>query len=173
VVASLCLLPCRSVSQAPPGWTAVADHAGADSVRGRRLRFRAFVHTKLAEGTAALWMRVDGPGLQDVVAFDNMNERPIIGDTPWTPYGVVLDVPAESSVITFGLSVEGRGQVWLDEVQLEVVDAKVPSTNMDDALAKMQGETSPAPSLEERDRILASRRRAPRWPVNLGFEQRP
>ncbi len=204
VVVSLCLFPSRGVQQAPPGWLAVADHAGldslvrhsgsfsgwvrgdqdtsvgtlrqsfqADSVRGHRLRFRAFVYTKLDEGTAGLWMRVDGPGVQEVLAFDNMNLRPITGYTPWRPYEVVLDVPAQSSVIAFGLLVEGRGQVWLDDVQLEVVRSAVPSTDMGGGLAQPQAETPLSSSPAEQERILGARRRAPRWPVNLGFEQRP
>lgn len=45
---------------------------------------------------------------------------------PWTSYEIVLDVPEGASLITFGLLQTGRGQAWVDEIQLEIVDRAIP-----------------------------------------------
>jgi hypothetical protein len=144
-----------------------------DSVRGKRLRFRAMVRSELEEGFAGLWMRVDGPGAGDVLAFDNMSDRPIQGSTEWTAHEIVLDVPVASSSVIFGILLSGRGQAWMDQVRIEVVDASVPSTNLS-ALMEAMGQHEHEPlSDAEREAVLSARRQAPRWPVNLDFERRP
>jgi hypothetical protein len=74
-----------------------------------------------------LWMRVDAPKRRSV-SFDNMQNRPITGTSDWRSYAVVLDVPAESESISFGVLLAGQGRVWIDNVRFEVVDASVPVT---------------------------------------------
>ena len=71
-------------------------------------------------------MRVDGP--QGVLAFDNMQSRPIKGTADWKPCEVVLEVPGGATAIWFGLLLSGPGQVWFDDLQVEAVDATVPVT---------------------------------------------
>ena len=46
----------------------------------------------------------------------------------WTRYEIVLDVPANSFRISYGILLTGIGQVWVDDVQLEVVGDEVPTT---------------------------------------------
>jgi hypothetical protein len=58
--------------------------------------------------------------------FDNMNNRPILADTDWQQYALVVDVPEESTSMSFGLFLIGAGKMWLDEVKFEVVDKTVP-----------------------------------------------
>ena len=72
-------------------------------------------------------MRVDGEGGK-VLSFDNMQNRQIQGTRDWKQYEVVLDVPAESVGIYFGILLVGKGQVWLSQVQFEVVGTDVPTT---------------------------------------------
>jgi hypothetical protein len=45
-------------------------------------------------------MRVDKESKH--VAFDNMHDRPITGSSDWKKYDVVLDVPQDSTGISFG-----------------------------------------------------------------------
>jgi hypothetical protein len=58
-----------------------------------------------------------------------MENRPIKGTTPWKRYEVVLDVPTESATLNLGVLLTGKGQVWVDDVQLELVDKTVLTTN--------------------------------------------
>ncbi len=65
-------------------------------------------------------MRVD-----DVIgrplSFDNMNDRPIVGNSDWVKYEIVLDVPVNSSEISFGVFLDGKGQIWFDKMEIKVV----------------------------------------------------
>jgi RNA polymerase sigma factor (sigma-70 family) len=126
----------------------------ADDYRGKRVRLSAWLKTKGVAGGAGLWMRVDGT--DKTLTFDNMKDRAVKGDSRWARYEVVLDVPEAAKYITFGMLVWGKGQAWVDDFQIETVDAKkVKSTNL---------LTEPIPQeVPDMD--------APGKPVNLGFEE--
>lgn len=103
----------------------------ADAFRGERLRLTAQIKTEVPEtinkqNWAGLWMRVNAG--DEVVAFDNMHDRPVTGNTDWMKYEIVLDVPENSTMITIGALLIGDGKVWLDDVQVEVVSKDVPIT---------------------------------------------
>ena len=101
----------------------------ASGYQGQRLRLRGYVKANAVEDWAGLWMRVDNASGQ-VLSFDNMEDRVIQGTTDWQPYDIVLDVPVESNNIAFGLLLAGQGQVWMDNLQFEVVDDSTPTTSM-------------------------------------------
>lgn len=109
---------------------------------GKRLKLSCFLKTEDASKASA-WMRVDN-ALGDTVAFDNMHGRSITGTTDWNHYHIVLDIPAESSSIHFGVLLIGKGKVWADNFQFTIVDEKTPTT--------------------------AATERLPEEPVNLTFE---
>lgn len=97
---------------------------------GQRIRLSAFVKTDNVEpGFAALWMRVDAPD-GEVLQFDNMANRPLTGTTDWNHYALVLDVPAHSDQISFGILLSGYGQVWVDRFSFEQVPDTVPTTHI-------------------------------------------
>ncbi|MCJ8011491.1 AraC family transcriptional regulator [Paenibacillus sp. KQZ6P-2] len=102
----------------------------ADRYLGKRLKLSGFIKTKAVDGFCGFWMRVDD-ALHDVLQFDNMSDRPITGDTEWNHYSIVLDVPEKSAIIAFGVLLSESGQVWIDGLQFEEVDTKVPTTNID------------------------------------------
>jgi hypothetical protein len=61
-----------------------------------------------------------------------MQDRPIKGTTDWQRYDVVLDVPADSTGISFGILLDGTGKVWLSATKFDIVGADVPSTGAGD-----------------------------------------
>ena len=73
-------------------------------------------------------MRVDGARKDEMLAFDNMQDRAIKGTIDWKKYEIVLDVPENSEMVAFGLLLSGKGQVWMDDLQFEVVGKDVPTT---------------------------------------------
>ena len=74
-----------------------------------------------------MWMRVDGPD-SAMYAFDNMDDRPVSGDTEWKRYEIVLDVPGDSVGVAFGFFLSGGGEVWADDFRLERVTDTTPVT---------------------------------------------
>jgi hypothetical protein len=80
-------------------------------------------------GWAGLWLRVDLPE-QRMGEFDNMQDRPIRATSEWAKYEVVLDAAPDAQDLAFGVLIDGKGAVWIDDVALEVVDASVAKTGI-------------------------------------------
>ncbi|MGW5471193.1 hypothetical protein [Streptomyces chartreusis] len=72
-------------------------------------------------------------------------ERRIVGTVGWRVHSVTLDIPEESAYISIGAVPQRAGQIWLDDVRLNVVDDSVTVTDIFSNL--------------------------PRRPVNLDFEE--
>ena len=64
-----------------------------------------------------------------LLGLDNMQNRPIIGTSDWRKYEIVLDIPEDGAVIGFGVLLQGKGEIWWDDVKLEVVGQEVPTTH--------------------------------------------
>jgi hypothetical protein len=93
--------------------------------RGKRVRVSGYLRS--ADATlGSFWLRVDGPG--GVEAFDNMNDRALSGTNDWTPFAIVLDVPEDARGLIAGLLLQGHGTMWADDLRIDVVDFRVPST---------------------------------------------
>ena len=108
------------------GFGTLMQSIHADEYIGKRVRFRATVRSEDVAARAGLWMRVDqGPKM---VAFDNMQTRPIRGTTGWATYEVVLDVPVGATNISFGALVASNGGIWFRSVEFETVGLDVPTT---------------------------------------------
>jgi len=123
------------------------DHFGtlmktvdAGPFRGRSVRFTATAAASSVTGKGGLWMRVDGP--HGVLAFDNMQNRPITGTTPARPYEVLLRVPADAVSVNFGLLLSGAGDIWAGHAALEIVENDAP--NVLDASAWQPAGSNPA-----------------------------
>jgi hypothetical protein len=106
------------------------------NIKGKRLRFSAFIKTENVQGWAQLYIRIDGHRNKvykkqewALLAYAGMYDRPITGTTDWTQYSVVLDVPKRGSNMGFGVFLSGSGKVWLNDFQFEVVGNDVPVTN--------------------------------------------
>lgn len=95
--------------------------------RGRRLRLVASVRLHDVAGRAGLWMRIDGARGR-ILAFDNMQDRPLAGTQDWTQLTIVLDVPRNAQLIAFGVLLAGTGQVWIADVQMDAVGKGVALT---------------------------------------------
>ncbi|AIQ44778.1 transcriptional regulator [Paenibacillus sp. FSL R7-0273] len=102
----------------------------ADKHLGKRIKLSGFLKTAGVSGFSGFWMRIDN-NLGDIVQFDNMSNRPVTGDSEWNHYAIVLDVPDNSAVVSFGVILSGRGRVWVDELRFEEVDDSIAVTNLD------------------------------------------
>lgn len=107
----------------------------AEKYHGSRLRLTAYIKTKDVNDWAGLWMRIDDYNVYNIsLSFDNMYNRPIKGNTKWTKYEVILDVPKNASKIVYGVLLSGTGQIWIDQINFEEVSRDIPTTDDDGML---------------------------------------
>jgi erythromycin esterase len=117
----------KSTTNDPVQFSSLHQAIKPDAYLQRRIRLSAYVKALDIKRSAGLWMRVDGAN--DYLRLDDMHKRPITGTSNWMRYAIVLDVPKNSLQIIFGLHFSGQGKVWIDDVQLEVVEDTVPPTD--------------------------------------------
>lgn len=107
------------------GWATLMQMISPENYLGQRVRFRARVKARDVGGWAGLWMRIDRPS-EFGAAFYNSQDQPIKGNADWHWRSVVLDVAPDAKALSFGVIENGKGQVWIDELTLEVVGKDVP-----------------------------------------------
>jgi erythromycin esterase len=113
----------------PTRFGSVGQSLKPDMYRGQRVRWSAWAkHESLEATEAGLWIRVDGP--TGVLAFDNMDDRPLTGSADWHLISVVVDVPDEALGFTIGALMQGSGIMLLDDGKLEIVGTDVPVTRV-------------------------------------------
>ncbi len=161
------------------GFTTMMQSVKPDNYRGKRIRLSGYLKTENVADSSSFWLRIDGADQSESLGFDNMDNRPVKGTTDWKKYEVVLDVPDKAEVIAFGVILQGSGQVWADDIQLEGVGQDVASTNLsispeDEATIKKQAEEYRRKNPEEYERRMKkwneNKRTRPLQPVNLSFE---
>jgi hypothetical protein len=118
----------QSIVTRPQGYVTLMQTIKSDKYKDERISFSGYVKAKFVSDWAALWMRVDDV-LGRPLSFDNMNDRPIVGNSDWVKYEIVLDVPNNSSEISFGVLLDGRGQIMFDNFELKIVGNDVPVTD--------------------------------------------
>jgi hypothetical protein len=96
---------------------------------GKRVRMTGWMRSENVNEWAGFWMRVDQAEPLEVLGFDNMHDRPVKETTGWKSYEIVLDVPSSAAYIVYGAILTGKGQIWFDDVKLEIVDKTVPVTS--------------------------------------------
>ncbi len=163
-----------SVQPEPQHQGVLQQSIKADAYRGRRVRLTGHIKTLAEE--AHMWMRVDGDS--GVNCSDYMELRPIRGNTDWHEYHLVLDVPGDAHGLTFGVMLNGAGELWIDDVALDVVGDDVPTTGHSGGLhGERRGVTDvyldgPDVTVNREPRSLprAAYDEAPAEPRNMDFE---
>lgn len=124
----------RLAARAPAakGFGSLMQVAAVDRYRGKRIRLSAWVKSDAMVRYAGLWLRIDASDQEPThaLASDAMQGRPISGARDWRRYEIVLDVAPTAADIAFGAHLSGPGAIWVDDFQVEIVDASVPITNL-------------------------------------------
>ncbi len=130
--------PSVTTAMEKPPVSVYISHEGflADQYRGQRLRMIAILkaeHVQLAH----LHLQVGGPQVEDPRSSSgvrpgyeqevNTLASPIVGTCDWTPYELIIDVPADADKITPYLIAEGEGKLWLDRIDFETMDNHTPN----------------------------------------------
>jgi hypothetical protein len=161
----------KANAASPRGSAMLAQSIRADAYRGKRVRLSGYLKTiGVNEGTAVLFMRVDGDGV--VQSSDYMQNRPLMLTTDWGRQEIVLDVPRSAIGFTYGFMLGGSGQAWLDDVQLEVVSNDVPITGQPGGLYPTSSRVADARDFDRRRRDQeVAYRKAAIAPVNLALRR--
>ncbi|HKW11796.1 MAG TPA: hypothetical protein VJO33_15520 [Gemmatimonadaceae bacterium] len=159
----------KANTETPLGSAMLAQSIRADAFRGKRIRLSGYLKTiGVNEGTAVLFMRVDGDGV--VQTSDYMQNRPVMLTTDWGRQEVVLDVPRNAIGITYGFMLGGSGQTWLDDVAIDVVGDDVATTGHSGGLFPDANKPLDPREREKRRREQeVAYRRAADAPVNLAL----
>lgn len=89
----------------------------AGEFRGKELRFSAEIEAEMDdESVAGLFMNVIGP--KGTAGWDNMQESPVKGSSPWTSYSVKLEIPEDAVTFTVGLWLNAKGVVRFRNLSL-------------------------------------------------------
>jgi hypothetical protein len=154
----------------PHGSAMLAQSIRADAFRGKRIRLSGYLKTiGVNEGTAVLFMRVDGDGV--VQTSDYMQNRPMMLTTDWEKQDIVLDVPSNAIGITYGFLLGGTGQAWLDDLAIDVVGDDVPTTGRAGGLYPARDNIDSRERERRRREQEFAYRRAAEAPVNLALRR--
>ena len=88
----------------------------ADTYRGKQLRFSGDVKVEQVDQQAGLYIRTK---------WQSKRLRPenvVQGTHDWMRYEATIPVPEDALFIRFGLVLHGKGQIWLANARLDVIE---------------------------------------------------
>ncbi|MDQ2714918.1 MAG: DUF151 domain-containing protein [Chloroflexota bacterium] len=109
----------KSSASEATGFGSLRQAILADTYRGKRVQLSGAIRTSGVKQGAGLYLRIVDPGRTRTI--EDRQESAFQGTQDWTRYTTEVDVPEDSVFILFGVILSGTGQVWLADVQLEVV----------------------------------------------------
>ena len=115
----------KSLNPSKRGFGTLMRTADIEAFRGKRIQLISYIKTVDAKSAGA-WFRVNGE--KKTLAFDNMSDRRIRGTHDWQEVSLVLDIPDDAKTVSYGIMLEGKGKVWFEQPEFEVVDLTVRTT---------------------------------------------
>jgi hypothetical protein len=106
----------------------IKDDYDVSKYLGKKMRVSAMVKTKGVPSYAQLSIRVMGRGFKYLIP-ESQGAKKIGGNSDWTKYETVVDVPQQTELFSNGVILHGPGTVWVDDIRWELVD----SSNLRDA----------------------------------------
>ena len=101
----------------PDIYGAIAQPLDAFAYAGKTARFTGWLRTQEAsEGGAVLTIVALAGGA--TLANEFMAAAPVKGTTAWTRYTITLAIPARTDRVEVGAMLQGKGSLWLDDVEL-------------------------------------------------------
>jgi serine/threonine protein kinase len=111
----------KSLSSRIGGAVMLLQPVDVTTYRGHRVRI----------GAALRSAGVDAYGAVIATPSDTADsiQARIRGDSDWQVLNVVLDVPSDSTYLSFGARLVGRGTLWADDFSIEIVSPDEPLTS--------------------------------------------
>ncbi len=110
----------------PEPFGAIVQPVPVTGLAGRTLRLSGWVRTREAGGGRKGW----GAALQlqakkggSPVAYTVLADHVIGGTSDWKRREAIVAIPVDAEAVEVGILLRGKGSVWLDDVELEVLPA--------------------------------------------------
>ena len=94
------------------------DNIGA--LRGKRVKFSVMIKSKDVAINAGPVIRIVGKNNSTARHDEQFPRRPVKGTMPWQKFATFVNVPADARGMSFGVTLNGQGTIWFDEVRLEI-----------------------------------------------------
>jgi hypothetical protein len=101
----------------PEPYGAIAQRVDAQPYRGKTARLSGWLRTR-DSANASLTLIVLANGVQ--LANNFMADAPVKGTTAWKRYTISLPVAPNAEFIEIGAMMQGKGVLWLDDVELSM-----------------------------------------------------
>lgn len=112
----------KSIEDSIEGFGALKQSCTAEDFAGKKIKMTARIKTKDVKDWAGMWLSAFSAEPQtNALTFDNMEDRPIKGNTEWKTYEIILDVPNNAAKMVYGVFVNGTGQIWFDDFTFEIL----------------------------------------------------
>lgn len=99
---------------------------------GTRVELSAMLRGVGLRNAGAIWMYVTDPS-RVIIAYQVAQMSAKADPTEWARYRVIMDIPFHGEVLAYGFTLQGKGQLWADDLHLRIVDNAVPVTGPADA----------------------------------------
>ncbi len=111
------------------GSAKLVQQINATAFAGQRVRLTGYLKSENVEGSARLFLEIIGKKYRHggYQCHSNTNHG-ISGTNDWQLFSVIIDAHKKAQYINYGVSLTGKGRVWIDDISMEVVDSETPIT---------------------------------------------
>ena len=92
-----------------------------DPFIGKRVRVTMWLKCQGVTAGSGPHLRVYGANFKRLADEGQRARRPLRGTMDWRKYEAITEVPEDADVIYPGVTMNGSGKIWVDEVKVEVV----------------------------------------------------
>jgi hypothetical protein len=138
----------ESKGEVSEGFSTVMQYCDAKNYLGTKIKMTGYLKAQNVKDWSGMWLRIDSKTQGETLGFDNMQDRPVTGNSDWTKCEIIMDVPEESMTLNYGFLLSGSGKVWFDNVTFEILNNTSPKIL--------------------KDRVILP---VPEKPLNLDFEE--
>lgn len=107
----------KSLEPGIDGYGTLKQNIKPDKFFGKKIKLTGNLKCKDVDGAAGLWLRIE---MEERIYLDNMNEKMLTGTKDWLQWEMILPVPKETKNIAFGGIVHGGGQLWFEDLKIEI-----------------------------------------------------
>ncbi len=95
--------------------------------RNKRIRVTGYFRSDNVVDNIVMWLVAKSANVRAANVAKVVEDK-TRGERGWQEFSLVVDVPRDCLLIDVTLSLEGQGNVWFDDLKIEIVDRNVPLT---------------------------------------------